>query len=285
MLEYKSISNKQHTFFTNYIFQLYEKDEFNISILKCDYIRYSPAKKQTINTANSQVCISIPRKDSLFPMLISYLDLNFDVLHAAIGNRYADGDDIRLVKVGKGSIVLSSNNMLTTSAGKHPEDITHAYIVSSMYKITTSAKDCNYLSIGFDRYRARRQRELTDNKNEKGIYHVRIRLKYVIGFPEHQEKAPYGLGYNSVLTRSNDNSVLNEASATNNAKIKNIDFDWYVPHYTPSIPQKILLSRQILSETPMELQYVERFIFLKEVKTQVLWTFESRTQEGINVPI
>ena len=34
-----------------------------------------------------------------------------------------------------------------------------------------------------------------------------------------------------------------------------------------------------------ELQYVEGSVFMKEVKTQNLWSFELGTQEGINVPI
>ena len=34
-----------------------------------------------------------------------------------------------------------------------------------------------------------------------------------------------------------------------------------------------------------ELQYPERSIFMKQVNTQNLWTFELGTQEGINVPI
>ena len=40
-----------------------------------------------------------------------------------------------------------------------------------------------------------------------------------------------------------------------------------------------------MSETPTELQYVERSVLKKEVNTQNFWTFESGTQERINVPI
>ena len=42
---------------------------------------------------------------------------------------------------------------------------------------------------------------------------------------------------------------------------------------------------QIMKETPKELRYPERSVFMKEVNTQNLWTFELGTQEGINVPI
>ena len=64
-----------------------EKYEINRNILKCDYIRYSPSKISTRNTANSQMFIIIPREDSVFSLLKSNLDLNFNVLHAATHNR------------------------------------------------------------------------------------------------------------------------------------------------------------------------------------------------------
>ena len=175
------------------MFKLSEKYEINRDILKCDYIRYSPSEISTINTANSQVYINIPREDSVISLLNSYLELNFDVLHAATNNRYADGNDIRLVNLGP--IGLFSNYKLTTSSGKHLENIDHAHIVSLMYKLLTSSKGSDDLSIGFDRDRGRRQRELTNNKSQKGKYHVRIYLKDVFGFAEYQKKGTYGLGY------------------------------------------------------------------------------------------
>ena len=95
------------------MFKLNGKYEINRDFLKCDYIRYSPSEKSTINTANSQIYINIPREDSVVSLLNSYLDLNFDVLHAATNNRYVDGNDIRLVKLGP--IALFSKYKLTTS--------------------------------------------------------------------------------------------------------------------------------------------------------------------------
>ena len=126
-------------------------------------------------------------------MLNIYLELNFDAVHATTNNRYADGNDVRLDNLG--SIALFSRYKLTTSSGKHIEDNSHANIVSLMYKLTTSAKETDDLSIGFDRHPIRRQREFTYKKHIKGKYHLRIMLWDVIGFAEHQEKAIYGLGY------------------------------------------------------------------------------------------
>ena len=264
------------------MFKLSEKYEINRDILKCDYIRYSPSEISTINTANSQVYINIPREDSVLSLLNSYLELNFDVLHAATNNRYVDGKDIRLVNLGP--IGLFSNYKLTTSSGKHLENIDHAHIASLMYKLITSSRGSDDLSIGFDRYRGRRQRELTNNKNQKGKHHVRIYLKDVFGFAEYQEKGTYGLGYRLTLKRNTDNAVLNKANGINNGKIKINAIEWYVPHYTPSIQQQSILSKQILNKTPTQSQYPERSVFMKEVKTQNFWTFELGTQEGINMP-
>ena len=216
-------------------------------------------------------------------MLDSYLDLNFDVVHAATNNRYADGNDIRLVNLGP--FALFSNYKLTTSSGKHLEDVSHAHIVSLMYKLITTAKGCDDLSIGFDRDRTRRRSELTKNKNMKGKYHVRIYLKDVFGFAEHQEKATYGLGYILTLTRNSDNAVLNKADATILGKVKINAIEWYAPHYTASLSQQAVLSNQIVNRIPTELQYIEISVFMKEVNTQNIWNFELGTQEGINVPI
>ena len=49
----------------------------------------------------------MPREDTVNSLLNSYIELNFDVLHASTGNRYADGDDIRIINLGP--IALFSN--------------------------------------------------------------------------------------------------------------------------------------------------------------------------------
>ena len=266
------------------MFKLSEKYEVNRRILKCDYIRYSPSEISTINTANSQIYINIPREDSLISLLNSYIDLNFDVVRNDNNNRYIGGSEIRLVNLGP--VALFSNYKLATSSGKHLEEVSHAHIVSLMYKLITTAKGCDDLSIGFDRDRTRRRNELTNNKNVKGKYHVRIYLKDVFGFAEHQEKATYGLGYKLTLTRNNDNAVLNKNDNTVAlGKLKINAIEWYVPHYTASMSQQTVLSNRIVSKIPTELHYIERSVFMKELNTQNLWNFELGKQEGMNVPI
>ena len=72
-------------------------------------------------------------------MLNSYSELIFDVLHAATGDRYVDGDDIRLVNLGP--VALFSNYKLTTCLGKRLEDISHAHFVSLLYKLLHQLED------------------------------------------------------------------------------------------------------------------------------------------------
>ena len=265
------------------MFILSEKYQIDRRFLKCDYIRYCPSEIRTINTANSQIYNNIPREDSLISLLNSYIDLNFDVLNATTNNRYADGADIWLINLA--AIAIFSNFKLTTSSGKHLENIDHAHIVSSMYKLLTSSRDSDDLSIGFDRDRNRRKRELSNNKNIKGKYHMRIYLKDIFGFAEHQEKATYGLGYKLTLTRFSDNAVLNKTNATAIGNIKINSIEWYVPHYTVNLKEQGILMNQITDKIPTELRYVEKSVFMKEVNTQNLWSFELGTQEGVNVPI
>ena len=265
------------------MFKLSEIYEIDRRILKCDYIRCSPAEISTINTANSQIYINIPREDSVISLLNSYIELNFDVLRADNSNRYVDANDIRLVNLAP--IALFSNYKLSTSSGKHLEEISHAHIVSLMYKLLTSCKDSDDLSIGFDRNRGRRKNELTNNKSIKGKYHIRIYLKDIFGFAEHQEKATYGLGYKLTLTRTTDNAVLNKDNAVVNGRVKINSLDWYVSHYSPNLEEYTKLMTQIKKNTPTQLNYIEKSVFMKEVNTQNLWTFELGSQEGINVPI
>ena len=175
------------------MFTLSEKYQIDRTFLKCDYVRYSPSEISTNITANSQININIPREYSVISLLNCSIELNFDVLHAVSGKKYADVNNIRLVNLGP--IALFSNYKLTTSSGKHLEEINHAHIVSLMYKLITSSKGSDDLSIGFDRDRNGRKRELTNNKNIKGKFHLRIYLRDTFGFAEHQEKGTYGLGY------------------------------------------------------------------------------------------
>ena len=78
---------------------------------------------------------------------------------------------------------------------------------------------------------------------------------------------------------------MNKANATNIDIIEIRSIEWCVPQCNPSIPRQAILSKQILSKVPTELHYVEESVFMKDLITQTIWSFEMGTQEGIHVPI
>ena len=76
-------------------------------------------------TGNSQIYIKIAREDSVMSLLICYIDINFDVLHAASNDTYVVGNDVSLVIIGP--IASFSNFNLTTSSGKHLKHMSRSY--------------------------------------------------------------------------------------------------------------------------------------------------------------
>ena len=233
------------------MFILNEKNEINRNILNYDFIRYSPSEISNINTPTSQVYFIIPREDSVISLLISYLKLNFDVLHAATNNRYIDGIDRRLVNLGP--IALFGNYKLTTSSGKQLENFDHAHIVSLMNKLLPSSRGSNDLSIGFDRDRDKRRLERNINKNKKRKLSCQNVFKRYIWNCTTPKKDTYGLGCKLTWTRNTDNAVLNKGNAINIGKLKSNAMEWYVPHYTPSLDQYRVLMKQPLDKTPTQL--------------------------------
>ena len=98
---------------------------------------------------------------------------------------FVDGDVLSLVNLGP--IALFSIYKLTSSSGKHLEEINHAHIVCLMYKLLTSSRGSDDLSFGFDRSCDRRKQELTKNVKTKGKYHRTIILKDFFGLSELQK--------------------------------------------------------------------------------------------------
>ena len=144
--------------------------------------------------------------------------MSFEVIKRADNSRYGNGNDIRLVNLGP--IALFSKFKLTTSSGKHLEDLSHAHMVSSVYKLITSSKGSVDLSIGFDRSSGRGREDMTNNKIVKGKFHLRIKLRDVSGFADCQEKATYGLGYELTLTRNKDEAITDKVMGIADARIK-----------------------------------------------------------------
>ena len=78
-----------------------------------------------------------------------------------------------------------------------------------------------------------------------------ISLTIYFVFSECQEKATYGFGYKWTVTGKRDDAVLQNAVALAHARIEIDHFHWYAHHYTPSVQQQGLLSKQILIRHPL----------------------------------
>ena len=252
------------------MFSLKNKNTLEKPIHKIDFIKYSPSSLATINNTNSNTTISFPREDAYIRLQNSFISLEFEVLKNN-NTRFADGDEIGLVNFGP--ISLFSEAKLTTSSGKHLEKVDNLHLISLMYKLLTSTKSTSQLMYGFEEDINLRRQELTNNKNEKGTFFVRIKLKDLFGFAD-QEKITYGLGYTLTLKRNTNNDAILRSVGVDAAKVVIKDIGWYIPHYVPSIENQQLVMDQILNKDPTELSYTERIIFRKDVNTNSNWTFE-----------
>ena len=81
----------------------------------------------------------------------SYLKLDFNAANHRSGAhaRYADGDLIGIVNFGP--IALFNKYRLTSSSGKEIEEINNAPVSCLIYKLLSSSRDSDDLSIGFHR--------------------------------------------------------------------------------------------------------------------------------------
>ena len=190
--------------FNDSMISLKNKYTLEKPIHKIDFIKYSPSSLATINNANSNVSISLPREDAYICLQNSYISLEFEVLKNN-NTRYANNDEISLVNFGH--VALFSEAKLTTSSGKHLEKVDSLHPISLMIKLLTSGSQTSQLLYGFEESTTIRRQELTNNKNEKGTFFVRIKLKYLFGFAD-QEKITYGLGYTLTLKRNNHNDAI-----------------------------------------------------------------------------
>ena len=121
--------------FNDSMFSLKCKYTLDKPIHKIDFIKYSPNILATINNANSNISVSLPREDAYICLQNSFISLEFEVLKNN-NTRYADGDEISLVNFGP--VALFSEAKLTTSSGKHLEKVDNLHPISLMIKLLTS---------------------------------------------------------------------------------------------------------------------------------------------------
>ena len=259
------------------------KSEYTLEkpIHKIDFIKYSPSSLATVNNANSNISISLPREDAYTCIQNSYISLDFEVLKND-NTRYANGDEISLVNFGP--VALFSEAKLTTCSGKHLGKLDNLHPISLMYQLLTSTQQTSQLMYGFDESENTRRLEIPNHKTEKGTFFVRIKLKDLFGFAD-QEKLTYGLGYTLTLKRNTNNDVIIRGAGVDAAKVVVKDIAWYISPYVPSLENQQLVMDQILNKDPSELFYTERTVFRKDVNTNNYWTFELGNSNNGSCPI
>ena len=109
-------------------------------------------------------------------------------------------------------------------------------------------------------------------------------LKNVFGFAKNQEKATFGFGCELTLTGNNDDTALQKSVDIADARLVIDHIHWYIPHCKTSIQQQVIFSKRIFSKTPTEHRYVERSVFMKEVKNRKSWNSELGDHESMNNP-
>ena len=87
-----------------------------------------------------------------------------------------------------------------------------------MIKLLTSTSQTSQLLYGFEESTTIRRQELTNNKNEKETFFLRIKLKDLFGFAD-QEKITYGLGYTLTLKRNTNNDAILTSVGVDAAKV------------------------------------------------------------------
>ena len=207
--------------------------------------RYTPPSLNLVIEEKIQIFIDIPREDSVIPLKVNYLDIYGNLnLTAGADNRFLDGDNIRLVN--QAPLALFNKYRLTSSSGRELQEVDNAHVFRLMHKLISSIRDSEELSIGFQKNIEARERELTNNKTTKGKYYVRIYLKDVFGFAEHQDNCTYGLGQNLTLQRNSENHLLGHRPVVDNAAILVFagrviieDLSWFSALYAESSKEEI----------------------------------------------
>ena len=132
----------------------------------------------------------------------------------------------------------------------------------------------------FHRNFATRVEEIFHNKSFKGNYNLRIQLKLVSGFAEHDEKAIYGWGYNLSLQKDSDNHGSRHIAGTdagNRVFAESLilfDNSCYFQDYTPNVSQQKLKLEHIVSGAETQLSHIKRSSHTRNVTAENKWIFD-----------
>ena len=110
-------------------------------------------------------------------------------------------------------------------------------------------------------------------KGSRGNFHLWSQLENVYPFAEDPENAAYSVGYGLTSKRNTDNDAIDRGASTANDKLLK-GITWFVPQFTPNIPQQLLLQERTVSRASTEMHYNEKYVFHEDVNAQKYSIFE-----------
>ena len=190
-----------------------------------------------------------------------------------------------------GPIALFIRHILTSSSRKELDEIEKAHVMCSIYNLLSNSRDKDDFSNGIHRSNDARERKLTEKKKSKKN-HVRVNLKDIFGFAEHRDKCTYDLGYKSVSQTNSDNHVLGYPAGSNDAanlvlagRVITDDISMFVQLYNPDISNQKLMLGHIVSRSATGLSYFKKSFYMKDVTTEIIWTFELGVGDANDIPL
>ena len=259
---------------------------FNDDIHKSKIINYKLNNLATMNTINTNINIILNGEENHLNSHDSYLEIEFVVSDDA-GGVFANNANIRLVNYGM--MALFSSVKLETSEGRTIEYIDHCHPNLLMYKLLTGTDD--EYEKGFVRSQGNRD---SQNKGdhiaaERGHMYMMIKMSDLFGFVNDLEKIIYGLGFELILKRNNNDRALFSVNAgadafANDANIDIRDISWCVPSIDPSNDNRIIVQKGLSKKNYVDFSYYERKTFHKNVPNATNFLFDLGKESGMERP-
>ena len=220
------------------------------SIDKYEYFAYDPVVGTNLNSSGQDIRLAIETLDIFTHPSESYLIIEGE-LKKNDNNRYADDDPIALTNngimhlfkrirydlSGQEMETIANVGQATTMLGllKYPDDFSKSKGLNQLWYKDTTNTAVLADNVGFKI----RHDYIITNSRPRGSFSFRIPLKHIFGFCGDYDKVVYGLKYDLILTRNNDNEAIyrgaNAAAggALAVGKVELSKITWYMPHVTP----------------------------------------------------
>ena len=116
-----------------------------------------------------------------------------------------------------------------------------------------------------------------------------IKMSDLFGFVNDLEKIIYGLGFELILKRSNNDRALYSINAgagtvANDANIEIRDISWCVPSIVPNNDNRIIVQKGLNIKNNVNFSYYERKTFYKNVPNATNFLFDLGMESGMERP-